>query len=107
MRISKALLRFLKTNQLLVLTLLFLVPLADSLSSGKSSDLLIFGILALYFLFSRIYKISSKITFYFCLSLLGVMFVEFLLLGPAPKTEKAAVWLVLFLLLGIIQQWRE
>ena len=107
MRMPKALIQFLKTNRLLVLTLLFLVPLADSLSSGKSSDLLIFGILALYWLASKIYKTSSKITFYFCLLLLGIMFIEFLLLGPVPKTEKAAVWLVLFLLLGIIQQWRE
>jgi hypothetical protein len=38
------------------------------------------------------------------------MYINFLSsgpLGPSVKTEEIAVWLFLFMVVGIIQQWKE
>lgn len=97
----------LEKNKPIVLTLMALAVLADILYLPGSSDVKIFGLLVAYGVAVRFYEIESKVTFLWCLVLLGVMFVEFLFTGPSVVTEKAAVWLVLFLTFGILQQWRE
>lgn len=94
-------------NKSSVLLLVFIGIISDIFFISKSSDLLIFSILALYIFSSLIYKLKSKIAYFTCLLLLSLLFVLFLLSGPSDKTEKTAVWLVLFMLVGIIQQWRE
>ena len=98
---------FLKRNKTVVLTVIFLGILADILLISGSSDARIFGILFFYIVSIHIYKLKSRLTFIVSLMLLGIMFVEFILSGPSANTEKAAVWLVLFMAVGIIQQWRE
>lgn len=98
---------FLKKNKPVVLTLIFLAIIADIIFISGSSDLRIFGILGLYVAAISFYKLKSRLTFLLSLVLLGVMFVEFLFTRTSESTEKAAVWLVLFLFIGIIQQWRE
>ncbi len=90
-----------------VLTLMALAILGDILFMPGSSDIRIFSLLAIYISAVRFYRIKSVITFYWCLILLLLMFMLFLLRGPAPDTEKTAVWLFLFMMIGVIQQWRE
>lgn len=98
---------FLKDNKKTILTLLVVAIFADILFLNKSSDLIIFNILALYLFFIKIFQLKSKSTFLFCLAFLIMMFFNYLFTGTSISTEKAAVWLVLFLTVGVIQQWRE
>lgn len=104
---AKHALAFLKENRTLVFVVAFVTIGADILFIANSSDIRTFGMLALYAIGIRFYRLKSRVTYVICLGLLGIMFVEFLLAGPSVATEKAAVWLVLFLAVGIFQQWRE
>ena len=97
----------LKKNKSVVLSVILLGILADIFFVSGSSDLRIFSIITFYVISIWLYRLKSRITFLLCLMLLGLMFIEFLLSGASERTEKAAVWLVLFLAIGIIQQWRE
>ncbi len=98
---------FLKENKKTLLTLFVVTILADILFLKKSSDLIIFSILFIYLFFMKILELKSKSTFLLCLVLLSTMFLGYLFTGTSALTEKAAVWLVLFLIIGVIQQWRE
>ncbi len=99
--------KLLEQNQSLALTIFFIAVIAESLFPRSSSDLVIFSLLALYIALARFYGTKSKLTFLFCIVLLILMYGLFLTTGTSVATEKVAVWLVLFILVGIIQQWRE
>lgn len=98
---------FLKENKKTILTLLVTSVFLDIVFLSKSSDLIIFGILILYSVSMRIFSIKSRLTFIISLVLLAIMFLSYLFTGTSVPTEKAAVWLILFLVIGVIQQWRE
>lgn len=98
---------FLKHNKLLALEALFLAIIADILFITGASDFYFFGSVGVYIAAIRFYKLTSKLTFIWCLVLLGLMYIKFLFTGPSASTEKAAVYLVLFWVVGIFQQWRE
>ena len=98
---------FLKENKKVNLFLLVVYIFVDIFFVKVSSDFVIFGILLLYGIFIKMFQIKSRRTFLLCLALLIAMFINFLSTGTSIPTEKAAVWLVLFMALGIFQQWRE
>lgn len=98
---------FLKENKKIALALLTVSIFVDIFFVKTSSDIVIFGILLLYGVFIKMFQIKSRRTFFLCLALLVAMFINFLFTGTSVSTEKAAVWLVLFMALGIFQQWRE
>jgi len=98
---------FLRENKKTLLTLFVIAIFADIIFLNKSSDLIIFSILILYLFFIKIFELKSKLTFLLDLVLLTMMFFSYLFTGTSASTEKAAVWLVLFLIVGVIQQWRE
>lgn len=106
-RIKFKLISFLRANKITILTLFIAFIVTVSLSQRLSSDIVIFGALLLYGFFIKIFKIMSTFTFLFCLGLLVLMYILYLFTGPSISTEKAAVWLVLFMAMGILQQWRE
>ena len=90
-----------------VTILLLTTVLFDVLFIGGSSDLRFFGLLGVYGFHIWRYHVKSKATFLWTLGLLAIMFLLFLFEGTSERTEESAVWLVLFMLVGIIQQWRE
>ncbi|MEK7502017.1 MAG: hypothetical protein AAB609_00665 [Patescibacteria group bacterium] len=94
-------------NKPVLLTIVVLAVLADILLIPESSDIRIFITLGLYGISIMLYKLAGRYAFLFCLVLLGIMYIEFLFTGTSPATEKAAVWIFFFLLIGIIQQWKE
>lgn len=98
---------FLKENKKIVLALLTVSIFVDIFFVKTSSDIVIFGILLLYGVFIKMFQIKSRRTFLLCLALLAAMFIDFLFTGTSVSTEKAAVWLILFMAVGIFQQWRE
>lgn len=98
---------FLRKNKRTVLTLFVVSIVAVSLSKRLSSDVVIFSALLFYGVFIKIFRIKSTFTFLLCLLLLAEMFISYLLTGASISTEKAAVWLILFFGIGVIQQWRE
>src|SRR3972149_1772252 len=95
-------LRFIKENRRLLLTLMFGTVLVDGLLVSVKSDLIFFSLLALYIFFIRMYRLKSNTTFAFCVAVLLVMYTSFLMTGTGVATEKLAVWLVLFMTVGII-----
>ncbi len=106
-RFSKKTISFLKENKKLIVSILILVIAIDIFYVPESSDYVIFSILIFYGIFVKITKIKSNATFLLCLGLLFAMFFNYLFTSTSVATEKAAVWLVLFLAIGIFQQWRE
>lgn len=104
---NRDILSFLKKNKSVVITTITLTILGDILFINNTSDFLIFGILAFYVGSIWFFKLKSKVTFSLCLFFLIVMFIEFMILGTEPETEKAAVWSVLLMGVGILQQWNE
>jgi len=98
---------FLRENKRTFLTLFVVFIVAVSLSATLSSDVVIFSALLLYGFFIKVFRIKSTFTFLLCLGLLVLMFILYLFTGPSISTEKAAVWLILFFGIGVIQQWRE
>ena len=97
----------LRENKPVVITLIFLAIFADIVFIKGNSDIRIFGILGIYVAAASFYKLKGRLTFLFGLALLGIMFIEFLFTQTSPATEKAAVWLYLFLAIGIVQKLRE
>ncbi len=98
---------FFAENKRTLLVVLFLIVFWDIQFIAISYDLITFGILLSYILFIRLFHLRSKQTFLFCLSILLVLFINFITSGTSVATEKAAVWLVLFMVVGVFQQWRE
>lgn len=98
---------FLKENKKIALAILLITIFADIFFIETNSDIVIFSVLILYFFTTKVTQVKSRKTFLLCLALLCAMFISYLLNGTAVPTEKAAVWLVLFMALGIYQQWRE
>lgn len=98
---------FLRENKRTVLTLIFVVILADILFVNKNNDFIIFGVIGLYISCIYLFKLRSKLTFLMCLVLLASMYIHYLFSQVSIPTEKSAVWLVLLLGIGIIQQWKE
>lgn len=99
--------RFLKENNVTVLSILVSLVLADIFMIPGSSDVRTYGLLLAYVVDSAVVKRTSKVTFLGCLALLMLMYVAYLFTGTSVQTEKAAVWLFLLLVVGVVQLWKE
>ncbi len=100
----KSWLSILQQNKPAVFTAFSLVILGDILFSTIHADAFIFGILVAYILLIKLLTLKSKTTFSFCLFILGIFFFVFVFTGLSKHTEKAGVWLFLFMAIGIIQE---
>lgn len=83
---------------------------SDIFLSSNASDIKFYGITIFFFITAFFYQLKSRVTFIICLVLFCIMYLDFLisgLAGPSKITEKVAVWLFLFMLVGILQQWKE
>lgn len=96
------------------LTPVLLLILGDVFLFKVSSDARIFGILFVFAYFIRKYKLKSTATFQFSLVLFVLTYVQYIFTDPGafhvplvPSVERTAVWLYLFLVIGVIQKWRE
>lgn len=95
---------------------LILLILADVLFFEKSSDWRTFPLLLIYLYCIIRFKIRANTTFLICLFLFVLIYMQYISSSPAtfniqypsvPFGEKIAVWLYLFLVIGVIQKWRE
>lgn len=93
---------------------ILLLILWDVFLFAVSSDLRIFGILALYVFFVKTLRLKSNVTFALSLILLIFAYVQFIFSNPVlfitpgtPIAEKTAVWVFLLMVVGIIQKWKE
>lgn len=96
-----------KRNSRTVFVLLLGIILVDSFFISLSSDIVIFGVLVLYGFLARVGNMKSRETFLLSLGLFGTMMLSFVFSFASIPTEKMTVWLYLFLIVGIIQRWRE
>lgn len=94
-------------NKPIIFTLIILVIFGDIFLTNANSDLRFFGIAGLFAITNIFYRVKSKFTFVLCLVLLIIMYISFLISGASQFTEKVAVWIFLFMTVGIGQQWFE
>lgn len=98
----------LKNNEKFILGIVFIGVLIDIFFFQNVSDLRTFFLMGIYIFSLWYYKLKSKLTLLFCFILLAIIFIQFLFSEEGSNIgEKAASWLVLFLVVSIIQQWRE
>lgn len=110
-----------KSRQLKYVSFLKFIPiilliLIDALFFAKSSDWRTFPILIFYIFMIIRYKLRANTTFFICLFLFFLIYVQYIFSSPAtfesqypvvPFGEKIAVWLYLFLTIGVIQKWKK
>lgn len=110
-RLNPKISRFLAVSSVI----LFFV-LGDTLFFQANSDWRTFPILLFYVFLIIRYKITANTTFLICLVLFFLMYVHYIFSPPKvfetqypfpPFGEKIAVWLYLFLVIGVVQRWRE
>lgn len=103
-------------GRFLALSPIILLILGDTLLFQEKSDWRYFAILIFYIFLIIRYKITANTTFFICLVLFLFMYTHYIFsppelfnsqLPPAPFGEKVAEWLYLFLVIGMIQRWRE
>ena len=103
-------------SRFLALSPIILLILGDALLFQDNSDWRTFPILIFYIFLIVRYKITANTTFIICLVFFLFMYVHYIF-SPhvlfesqypfSPFGEKIAVWLYLFLVIGVIQRWRE
>jgi hypothetical protein len=95
---------------------IILLIFGDVLLFAQSSDIRIFAILFLYIFFVKKYRIKSTITYILALFFLFLAFIQFIFSnqnifidpGPAsPISERMAVWVFLFMIIGIVHKWKS
>jgi hypothetical protein len=105
-----------KKRRQTVVSLVFILFLicCDVFLFPISSDVRIFGILAIFLYFMKRFAYNSSTTFLFSLVLFALTYIQYILTDPAlyhvpivPTAERTAVWLYLFLVIGVVQKWRE
>lgn len=79
-----------------------------------SSDIRIFGILFFYIVLIKLFKLKSNATFMLALILFLFAYLQYVFTDPVvfsqpvvPRSERTAVWVYLFLVIGVIQRSRE
>lgn len=97
----------LTTIKPIFLTIVPLIVIGDIVVIPNSSDIIIFSTLFFYIVCISLFRLKSRMTFFLALGILIIMYIEYLISGPSTNAEKAAVWLFVFLTVGILQQWRE
>lgn len=90
-----------------VLTILSLLVVSETFLVKDNSDMRVFGVLAFYLFCVFFFKLKSNFTFFISLVTLASMYIQFIASKASVGTEKAAVLLFFFLLIGIFQQFRE
>lgn len=104
--VTRIMMEIRKNKSLFTIVIVSLI-LSDVFFIFGSSDIRIFAFLTLYIFISFLYKSKYKLTLSLCVFFLVVLFILFIKSGASEKTEEVAVWLVLFLAVGIVQQWKE
>lgn len=99
--------QWLKEYPLIIFVVFISGFLADIFAVEFESDLRKALVLLIYWLYLRFSASKSQLTFMITLIILIGIAGSFLINGPSALTERMAVWLVLLLAFGIIQQWRE
>ena len=97
----------LERNSTTLLVILIGVILVDSFFVSISSDTVTFTVLLLYGALAWFGHRTSRDTFLLCFGLLGTMLLSFVFSFASISTEKLTVWLFLFLIIGVVQAWKE
>ncbi|MBI4064993.1 hypothetical protein HY409_01300 [Candidatus Gottesmanbacteria bacterium] len=112
-RVSKGIV-FARKNRVFYLTPILLLILGDVFLFKVSSDVRIFAVLFFFFYLIKRFTLHSSATFLFSLILFVLTYIQYIFTDPGafyvplvPSVERTAVWLYLFLVIGVIQKWRE
>ncbi len=95
-----------KIKPLLFAAIIYII-FSDIYFLHQSSDFINLGTLALFIFLIIYYKISSRISTFFAICLVIIMSINFIFTTTSLMTEKAALWVFLFIAVSSIQQWRE
>lgn len=100
------LLTVLRPFRMLMLVLFLIAILVDTLLPIPS-DIRLFLLLFLWLLIIHLFSFKSTATFKVALGFLAVLFFIFLFARNNPSLDRLSTWVYFFLLIGIIQQFRE
>ncbi len=105
-----------RNNGLLISLFVIILMVLDVFLFPISADVRIFTILGIYIVLSLRFRLSSSTTFSIALVLLIIAYTQFLFTdqkifdnpSPVPPLcERTAVWVYLYIVIGVIQKWRE
>lgn len=102
----ESLLRILIPFRMMLVMLFFIGVFVDVLLP-VGSDMRLFPLLLLWIFIIQLFAFKSTATFKVTLGFLGVLFFLFLFARNSPSLDKLSTWIYFFLLIGIIQQFRE
>jgi hypothetical protein len=89
---------------MIVLGMYIVGVLVDLFVFEDPSDIRYLLLVVVWLVGTKMYRYSSRMTFMVCLGLVGVMFVFFVGDPESKIAERAAVWLYLMMLVGLLQQ---
>lgn len=91
----------------LVLLTIFIGGVVGDIFLNSDSDINLLLLCLLWILVVKLFNFRSVITFKAIIAFLALLFFLFLVAPDKGNIERVATWIFLFLLLGIIQQFRE
>ncbi|OGH34573.1 MAG: hypothetical protein A2958_00020 [Candidatus Levybacteria bacterium RIFCSPLOWO2_01_FULL_38_13] len=100
------LVKILKPFRMMLLMLFFIGVFVDVLLP-VGSDIRLFPLLLLWIFIIQFFAFKSTATLKVALGFLGVVFFLFLFARNHPSLDRFSTWIYFFLLIGIIQQFRE
>ncbi|QQG40421.1 MAG: hypothetical protein HYV37_02510 [Candidatus Levyibacteriota bacterium] len=86
---------------------IFLIGVIIDIFSKANSDISLLLLCALWILAIKLFKLKSAMTFKVTFVFLATLFFLFLISPDQKSIERVATWIFLFLVLGIVQQFRE
>lgn len=91
----------------LVLATIFAVGVAGDIFLNSRSDINLLLLCLLWVLIIKLFNFKSAMTFKVALIFLAILFFLFIISPSQGHIERVATWVVLFLVLGIVQQFGE
>lgn len=97
--------------RLALITLFFVGVAIDVFYFHDDSDVRLFLLLLFWFYITRLYRFKVETTLKVALFFLGPLFFLFIFVNASFYSERLAVWIYMFLVLGLVQQvitlWRD
>lgn len=97
----------LRKFKLVLLTLFFAGVFADVFFLHFPSDWRFLFLIILWAYLTKLYKFRSVVTFKITLVFLGALLISFIFLNDIYSNERIATWIYLFLIFGLVQQFKE
>lgn len=90
-----------------LITVFFIGFLVDVFAFTTGSDLRMFALIGFWIFLIIFYKLKSEITLKVTIVYLIILFFLFIFARDQSYTDRVSTWIYLFLIIGLIQQFKE